>query len=95
MPDDAHNLQLTILYSGQYCRDRNEKTANSAYLESLILKNTLDGGILIGRSQLSLENDAEGAISDNLALGILYLARLARDAVLDLLLDYLWRRVSR
>lgn len=87
MPNNAHDLQLTVLFSRQHLSRRDHKTAASAYLESLILKNTLDGGILVGRRKLCLKNDAEGAISNDLALSILYLSRLASDAVLNLLLD--------
>lgn len=84
---------MRMICSSRFCslvsirRDATHKTAANAYLESLILKNTLNGGVLVGRRKLCLENDAEGAISNNLALSILYLSRLASNAVLNLLLD--------
>lgn len=58
-------------------------------LESLVLEDALDGSILIGWSQLGLKNNAKRAVSDDLALSVLYLPRLASDAILYLLLDYL------
>lgn len=57
------------------------------YLEALVLQHALDGGILPRRRELGLEDDAEGAIADNLALGVLHLLGLAGQAVLDLLTD--------
>lgn len=94
---------MRMICSSRFCarvsivakRNATQKPANDAHLESLVLKNTLDCGILVGRSQLGLENDAEGTISNNLALRVLYLSRLARDAVLDFFLDYLWTSVSK
>ena len=58
-------------------------------LEPLVLQNALDGRIFVGRRQLGLENDAKGPVADYLALGILQLAGLARDAILYLFADYL------
>lgn len=63
------------------------------YLEPLVLQHTLDGGILARRRQLRLENDAEGAIADNLAVCVLHFPRLACDAILDLFADNLCCRL--
>jgi hypothetical protein len=41
-----------------------------AYLEPLVLQHALDGGILATGRQLGLEDDAERAIADDLALGV-------------------------
>lgn len=57
---------------------------DSSYLEALVLKNTLDGGVFSAWRQFGLEDDAKGAIADNLALRILHLFRLASETVLDL-----------
>jgi len=56
-------------------------------LEALVLQHALDGGILTRRRQFGLENDTEGAIADDLALGVLHLLGLPSKAVLDLLTD--------
>lgn len=67
----------------------------AAYLESLVLQHALDGRILAGRGQLGLKDDAEGAVSHYLALGVLHLFGLAGQAILHLLADHLCgRRVS-
>lgn len=88
MPDNAHDLQFTVLYFSQYCRCAVHRHIISAHLETFVLKNALDGGILIGGGQLGLEDDAERAIPDDLALGVLYLPCLAGNAILHLFLDY-------
>lgn len=59
----------------------------AADLESLVLKNPLDGRILIGRREFRLEHDTERSIPHNLALRVLEIPRLAGDSVLDLLAD--------
>ena len=61
--------------------------AIGTYLEALVLQHALDGGILTRRRQFGLENDTEGAIADDLALGVLHLLGLPSKAVLDLLTD--------
>jgi hypothetical protein len=64
------------------------------YLEPLILKNTLDGSVLSRWRKLGLENDTEGTISDNFALGILQISGLARHSILNLFTDHLCNCVS-
>lgn len=59
------------------------------HLESLVLKNTLDGGILSSRRKLGLEHHAERSIANNLALRVLQISGLACDAVLNFLADNL------
>ena len=61
-------------------------------LEALVLENPLDGRIFTRGRELGLEDDAETAIAYYLALGVLHLFRLAREAILHLLADYLCSR---
>ena len=68
------------------------RNAAAAYLEPLVLQDPLDGGVLARRGQLGLEDDAEGPVSDHLALRVLEVPGLARDAVLDLLANHLCQR---
>jgi hypothetical protein len=69
----------------------------STHLESLVLQDALDGRVLARGRELGLEDDAEGAIAHDLALGILHVPSLSRHAILDLFADDLWARraVSR
>ena len=57
------------------------------YLESLILKNSLDGSILAAGSHLGLEYHTEGAIANNLALRVSNLLGLTGQSILDLFAD--------
>lgn len=93
MTNDAHDLELTILWPGQHGLDATDP-AEKAHLESLVLEDTLDGGIFVGRGQLGLEDDTKGTISDNLALSVLQILRLASFAILNLLPDDFWDKVS-
>lgn len=63
---------------------------HGAYLEALVLQHPLDGSIFTGGRQLGLEDDTEGTISDNLALCVLHISSLARDAILDLFANNLY-----
>lgn len=56
-----------------------------AHLESLVLQHPLDGGILSAWRELGLEDDAKGAVADNLALRVGEVLVLAGLTVLDLL----------
>ena len=58
-------------------------------LETLVLKHALDGSIFAAGRQLSLEDDTEGAIADDLALGVLHLFCLSGQAILNLFANYL------
>lgn len=63
-----------FLYFGQYDSHALKKKTldlTAAYLESLVLKNTLDGSILVGRRELCLEDNTERSISHNFTLCIL------------------------
>jgi hypothetical protein len=64
-------------------------------LEALVLENTLDGGIFAAGRQLGLENDTEGTVADNLALGVLHLFRLSGQTILDLFANYLCTALAR
>ena len=61
-----------------------------AYLETLILKNTLDSCVLSVWSQLGLEDHSKGAISHDLALSVLHFFGLASHAILYFLTDNLY-----
>ena len=61
--------------------------AIGTYLEALVLEHALDSSIFSGRRQLGLEDDTEGAVANDLALGVLHLLGLSGQAVLDLLTD--------
>lgn len=61
-----------------------------AYLEALVLKNTLDGCVLSVWSQLGLKNHSKGAVSYDLALGVLHFFGLAGHAVLYFLTNDLY-----
>jgi hypothetical protein len=62
----------------------------AAYLEALVLQHALDGRILAAGRQLGLEDDAKGAVADNLALRVGKVLVLASLAVLDLFADDFW-----
>jgi hypothetical protein len=66
----------------------------STHLESLVLQDALDGRVLARGRELGLEDDAEGAIAHDLALGILHVPSLSRHAILDLFADDLWAKES-
>ena len=58
-------------------------------LETLVLKHTLDSSIFAAGGQLGLEDNTEGTVADNLALGVLHLFCLSGQAILDLFANYL------
>lgn len=68
--------------------------AGKAHLEALVLQHPLDGSVLAAGRQLRLEDDAEGAIADDLALRIGKVFVLARLAVLHFLANDLCGFVS-
>lgn len=57
------------------------------YLETLVLKNAFDGTFFIIGSNLALKDHSEGSVANDLVLGVLDVASLAGDTVLDLLAD--------
>jgi hypothetical protein len=57
------------------------------HLEALVLQHALDGRIFATGRQFGLEDDAERAVADDLALCVGQVLVLARLAVLDLLAD--------
>lgn len=61
-----------------------EKAIGSPYLEALVLENALDCSVLAAGRQFGLKDDTEGAIADDLALGVLHLFRLASESILNL-----------
>lgn len=65
------------------------------YLETFILKDTFDGGILTRRGKLSLEDDTERAIADDFTLSILKLSGFASHSILDAFTDYFCKGISR
>jgi hypothetical protein len=58
-----------------------------AVLEALVLQDTLDGRIFTTGRQLRLEDYAERAVADNLALRVCEVFVVAGQAVLDLFAD--------
>lgn len=54
-------------------------------LESLVLKNTLDGSVFTGWGELGLENDPEGAVADDFTLSVLHFLGFTRKTILDFL----------
>ena len=86
--DDAHDLKLAVLKSRSgHGVLRQLQQGRASYLESLVLKNTLDGGILARRRKLGLEHDTERAVPYNLTLGVRQVSGLASDAILYFLAD--------
>lgn len=82
---NAHNLQFTILsLSLIFVHVQKRKKKSDTNLESLILQYPLDSSILTARRHLCLEHNAEGAISNNFALGVLHFFGLASQAILNL-----------
>ena len=57
------------------------------HLEALVLQDTLDGRIFTTGRQLRLEDYAERAVADNLALRVCEVFVVAGQAVLDLFAD--------
>ena len=58
-------------------------TPERIYLESLVLQDSLDCGIFTTWRQLGLEDNTEGAISNNLALSVGNIPGLASRTVLN------------
>lgn len=82
MAHDAHDLQLTVL-RGSALND-SETVREGPYLESLVLKHSLDGSILAAGGHLGLEDDTKRSIAHDLALGIRDLLGFTGEAILDL-----------
>lgn len=59
-----------------------------AYLESLVLQDTLDGCILTRRREFGLKDDTKTSIADDLALSVLHLFGFAGQAILHLLANH-------
>jgi hypothetical protein len=66
----------------------------ATHLEALVLQHSLDGRVFTAGRQFGLEDDAEGAIADDLALCIGQVFVLARQAVLHFLADDFCEGVS-
>lgn len=62
-----------------------------SHLESLVLEDSLDGGIFPRGRELGLKHYAERAITDNLAVGILQLSGLSSNTILHFLPHDLYR----
>lgn len=61
-----------------------------SYLETFVLEDSLDGSIFTGWRKLGLKDNAERAISNNLALSVLQISSLAGDTILNSLADDLY-----
>lgn len=68
-------------------RRRTEGRGESPYLEPLVLKHSLDGGVFPAGRHLGLKDHTEGAIADNLTLSVGDLLGLAGQSILDFLTD--------
>lgn len=89
MTHDAHDLQLAILLKTS-AGGTNAMGMTRADLETLVLKNALDGSIFARRRELGLEDNSKRTVAHNLALGILHLLGLTCQAILDLLTNNLY-----
>lgn len=83
MAYNAHDLQFTVL-NLSLISVHDQKGHCGTNLEPLILQHSLDGSILTTGRHLCLEHNAEGAISNDFALGILHFPGLAGQAILNL-----------
>lgn len=94
---NAHDLQLAVLCWSQYavrvCCSALPRAAGRdwTHLEALVLQHPLDGCVLAAGRQLRLEDDAERAVADNLALCVRQVLVVARLAVLHFLANDFWR----
>ena len=91
--DDTHDLKLAILLPS-LCVACDEACFPRTYLEALILKDTLDCCIFPIWRELGLENNAEGSVADDFALGVLHFFSLASKAILNLFTNHLYSSVS-
>jgi len=89
MTNNTHDLQFTILLSISFLIVL-LLLVTQAYLESLVLKNTLNGCIFSGGRELGLEDYPERAITHDLTLGILHLLGFAGKAILHFLTNNLY-----
>lgn len=85
-----------MIWSSLFCAESVEKSeewrSGAVDLEALVLEHTLDGSIFTTGRELGLEDDTEGTVADNFALGVLHLFCLSSQAILDLFANYLWTR---
>ena len=84
MPDDAHDLELSVLHNTINLSTHMSREICEASLKPLILQHPLDGSILATGGQLGLEDDAKRPIANNLALSVCELSSLSGQAVLNL-----------
>jgi hypothetical protein len=94
MPDDSHDLEFSILQRVSPDDLQRSKINFIRYLEAFVLQDSLDGRIFAARRELRLENHAEGAVSDNLALCVSEISSLSSASVLDFFADDFCRGVS-
>jgi hypothetical protein len=82
-----------MIWSSLFCagsvEELEEQKSGVGDLETLVLEHTLDGSIFAAGGQLGLEDNTEGTVADNLALGVLHLFCLSGQAILDLFANYL------
>jgi hypothetical protein len=58
-----------------------------AHLESLVLQDTLDGGVFPAWRKLCVEDNTKRAVSDNLALRVCEVSSFAGETILDSFAD--------
>lgn len=90
---NPHDLQFTVLLSISFSFSSPLLLPHQIpYLESLVLEDSLDGRVFPAGRHLGLKDHTEGAIADDLTLGVGDLLGLAGQSILDLLADdLLWR----
>lgn len=90
---------MRMICSSRFCRQLAPNAESNlitlVYLESLILKHTLDGSVFAGRRKLGLKDDAEGTVADNFALGILHFLGFTSETILDFFANNFCHAVSR
>ena len=85
---DPHDLKLSVLRGSQQSENVMwRKMSNFAYLEALVLEDSLDSRVFARRRQLGLKDNAKGPVAHYLTLGVSHLLRLPRQAILNLLVD--------
>ena len=92
MPDNPHDLQLTIL--PRISHKVTSEYVCQTFLESLVQQDPLDGGVLTAGRELRLEDNTKGAIANNLALRILDFSGFSSQSILDLLANDFCRALS-
>lgn len=76
-------------------RQEANQSAMVTNLETLVLKDSLDGRVFAAGRELGLKDNAEGPVADDLALGVLHLPLFASQPILHFLPDDLCNAHTR